>query len=105
MQPGASAPELAGTVDSADRGDAESAEVGVQIVIHERAVAVDLRSEILAASLAAPADEPEPSDEGAVAALSMTLRHVISAVPEEEMPDADADHEDDGEEAPPTAAA
>ena len=55
----ASAPELAGTVDSADRGDAESAEVGVQIVIHERAVAVDLRSEILAASLAAPANEPE----------------------------------------------
>ena len=52
----ASAPELAGTVDSADRGDAESAEVGVQIVIHERAVAVDLRSEILAASLAAPWD-------------------------------------------------
>ena len=58
----ASAPESAGTVDSPDRGDAESAEVGVQIVIHERAVAVDLPSEILAASLAAPANEPERAD-------------------------------------------
>ena len=51
-----SAPESAGTNDTRDRRDEERAEVGVEIIVPERALAINIQSEILAASLA---NEPD----------------------------------------------